>query len=97
MNILDYIPKGKAHAVKGNKLAEILGVDERTVRELIMKERNKGAVILNVGGGSRGYFVPILPDEIDCVVKELDAVNGRIFPAETQKENLMQVLELFPI
>lgn len=97
MNILDYIPHGKDHAVKGNKLAEILGIDERTVRELVMKERNKGAVILNVGGGGNGYFIPILPDEIDCVVKELDAVNGRIYPAQTQKENLEQMLEVYPI
>lgn len=97
MNIADVIPKGKKNAVKGSLLATMLGVDERTVREMVVKARNDGAIILNQGGGNNGYFIPILPEEIDCVVKELDAVNGRFYTAQVQRENLMQMLEVFPL
>ena len=51
-DIMELIPFGRENAVKGRKLAEMLGVDERTVREMVTKERNKGSVIINVGGGN---------------------------------------------
>lgn len=97
MNIVDIIPKGRDNAIKGDKLADMLGVDERTVRELVMKARNQGAVILNVGGGNRGYFIPVLPEEIDYVHKEYDAIMGRIYPAQCSAENLREIMNTFPI
>lgn len=97
MNILDYIPKGKENAIKGRKLATMLNVDERTVRNMVMQARNNGAVILNNGNNDNGYFIPVLPDDLECVYKEYDIVMGRAYAAQCAAENLRQVMELYPL
>ena len=95
MNIMDFIPKGRANAIKGSKRADELGITPREVRKLVMQARNKGECILNVGGGNKGYFIPILPEELKYVEKEYDSVMARIYPATMAAETLSQVFEVY--
>lgn len=53
--IIDLIPSGENHAVSMGSLARILGVDTRTVRLLIQREREHGHII---AGTDAGLFIP---------------------------------------
>lgn len=56
VRILRYIPYGKENAISRKELCEKTGLGDRTVRELINKER-ESAVIINVQDG-KGYYRP---------------------------------------
>lgn len=94
-NILDLIPVGHENAIRRSKLCELTGKDDRAMRNLIMEQRNAGAVILNMQDG-RGYFRPKLPEEIDLVAEAADAARGRLYAAQVAVESLNQMLELYP-
>lgn len=93
MNIADYIPYGHENAINRRLLEQITGFDDRYNRQLIMKARNEGAVILNMEDG-KGYFQPILPQEIDLVRKSYNKEAGRYYASATMMKLLEQVFEL---
>ncbi|MBQ6264919.1 MAG: hypothetical protein IJK60_05660 [Clostridia bacterium] len=94
MNILDYIPTGHANAISRRKLTELTGLNDRRNRNLIMKEKMQGALILNMEDG-KGYFKPDLPAEIDLVRKAFDKESGRCYAASTVMERLAEALVTF--
>ncbi len=94
MNIVDYIPYGRNNAIKRRKLEELTGLSDRHNRELIMKARNQGTLILNMEDG-KGYFRPILPEELDCIKKAYDKEAGRNYASGVMMELLSEVFDLF--
>lgn len=57
MELIDFIPYGRSNAVSMKTLAERLGVDPRTLRLLIQREREQGAPICS-DWEYGGYFIP---------------------------------------
>jgi hypothetical protein len=55
VNILDYIPQGRANAVTRRELGLILNLPDRTIRNMIEDARREGAIIINDGSGI-GYY-----------------------------------------
>ena len=60
MEIINFIPYGKANAVSRNELSNVTGLNDRKVRLLISKAR-KECVILSLENGS-GYYQPTADD-----------------------------------
>lgn len=58
MKILDYIPVGRNNAIAMRELSKRLGVDPRTLRALIYRERRHGAAICS-DWERGGYFIPV--------------------------------------
>jgi len=62
MKLFDMIPEGEAHAIPKTELAQALGLPERTLRQLVHKERRMGRQILtNCQTG--GYYRPVDPSD----------------------------------
>ena len=59
MTITDFIPYGKENAVSREYLANMTGLDDRTVRELIEKAR-KDVPIISL---KKGYYLPLVEEE----------------------------------
>ena len=59
MNIIDYIPKGKANAISRKNLCNLTRLSDREVRERIANER-RYTVILSCDLG--GYYLPTKED-----------------------------------
>lgn len=90
MDIKDYLVKGHANPTPAVDIALVIGVDERTVREMIGKARDNGDVILRSGGTPGGYFLPDMPGDLEYLkafVAEEESrrskVSRRISPAKT--------------
>lgn len=62
-SIVDYIPFGHENAISRRDLARITGLNDRHMRECIMRERRE-TPILNMQDGS-GYFRPDMNDSGD--------------------------------
>ena len=60
IDIVQVIPVGHENALTGRRLARMLGVNQRTVREMISKARKRTAII-NMQDGA-GYFLPTEDD-----------------------------------
>lgn len=56
MRISDFIPAGSENAVRRLELVALTGLDERTVRAMIARERKQGIPILS--DNQNGYFMP---------------------------------------
>lgn len=64
MDITKFIPYGKKNAVSGKELKQIIGCDERTIKQHIANARLKGSVICSILDGNKGgYFIPESPAE----------------------------------
>lgn len=63
MNIVDFIPTGKANAVTREQLCSLTGLRDRAVRKLIEIARIEGAIIINAQDGA-GYYVSDDPVDI---------------------------------
>lgn len=63
MNIVELIPRGKENAITRERLCEITGVSDRTVRGYIHDAREKGEMIIS-STGSKGYYLPTKRDEV---------------------------------
>ena len=55
MDIMMFIPKGRENAISRQTLVGVLGLPDRTVRNLIEEARRRGEIILNDGSGV-GYW-----------------------------------------
>ena len=90
--IVDLIPSGESHAVRMDSLASILGVDTRTVRLLIQKEREHGHVI---AGTDAGLFIPAndleLKEYIARVCSRIYTEVRTINPALAENGQFMKV------
>lgn len=73
--VYELLPTGKSNAVRKEKLCAKLGIDARTLRKYIMKERQDGAVILS-NAKTGGYYRPSTPEELDEFIK---TQKGQIF------------------
>lgn len=62
--IFELLPTGKDKAIKKTTLCNQLNVSERTLRDIIKRERQDGAVILS-NAGTGGYYKPSNTQEID--------------------------------
>ena len=65
--VLSLIGYGKDSAITGKDLSRLSGADERQIREIISKAREK-AVIINDQDGT-GYYRPVLPEEASNVLR----------------------------
>lgn len=59
-DFLAALPVGRENAMTGRRLADALGTDDRTLRELI-RQANEANVL--VSADDAGYFVPLTADE----------------------------------
>ena len=58
--MIELIPTGKQNAITRKRLCDITGLDDRTVREKIEKEKPNNPII-NLQNGE-GYFMPSLEE-----------------------------------
>lgn len=68
MKITDYIGHGRENAVTRSRLAEITGLGDRTIRELISQAR-RDTVIINLQNG-KGYYLATDTEEINRFVEQ---------------------------
>lgn len=97
MNITDFIeiiPRGHENAISRIRLEELTGYSDRINRDMIMKARNSGVIILNLEDG-KGYFRPKLPEELSLCVKCLQKEQGRLYAAQVACENLEAAIEFY--
>lgn len=82
MNISGYIPYGQMNAISRHDLAATIGVNERTVREMIKKENielaDKGLAILS-SSHSKGYWLSGDKDEMRRYLAENDSRIRRLY------------------
>lgn len=60
-DLLNHIPTGKENAIHADALADQMNVCERSLRLMIRKEREAGAVIV---GDKSGYYLPADHNEL---------------------------------
>lgn len=68
MKITDYIGRGRENAVTRSRLAELTGLGDRTIREMISQERRE-TVIINLQNGD-GYYIPTKAEEVKRFVSQ---------------------------
>ena len=88
MQITDYIPYGKDHAISRAELARITGLKDREVRKAIKRELGRGTVILS-SAAARGYWRTDDTAEIEAFIRESD--HRRMTEAKTV-ESLRRLL-----
>lgn len=71
MQISDYIPYGKDHAISRAELARLTGLKDRQVRKSIKRELGRGTVILS-SASARGYWRTDDLAEIEAFIRESD-------------------------
>lgn len=79
MNIIDYIPRGRENAISRQRLAQITGLTDNKMRELIRKARRE-TVIINLQDG-RGYYQPTTIEEVDRFIAQEEHRAKSIFYA----------------
>jgi len=65
--ISDFLEKGKSRAITGRAIADVLGVDLRTVTKMIEVERRAGIPICancDTGLDQQGYYLAETEDEL---------------------------------
>lgn len=62
------IPMGRENAYKLDLLSSIMGVDERTIRQMIEDLTTNGCVVCNLQNG-KGYFRPTTDDDFEAMIK----------------------------
>lgn len=69
VNVLEFIPRGKENAITRAELVEKIGLDDRTVRELIHDKRTKGEFIISSTSG-KGYYLPEKREEMERFINQ---------------------------
>ena len=69
MQIADYLSRGRVNAVPLRYLVMMTGVEERSIRRMIEKERRAGTPIL--ADNETGYFLPVNEMEKDRCVQSM--------------------------
>ena len=90
MSILDYLQHGAGNAVTAEKLAEVTGLDVRTVRNLVQLERMQGVPICARNEDPFGYFIAECPNELQDYVHSL---KRRLRSIYTTYISLVEVLD----
>lgn len=83
--------EGKGKEILGSMIAERTGIDYDTVRAIISHLITKHHKL--IGSNSRGYFVPVTPDEIAEVTKSLRhrGIMILVRAAQLQKTSLVEI------
>lgn len=68
MEIIEYIPKGKANAVSRNYLKTVTGMTDRHIRMAIQAFNESGEGIIACEAG-KGYFVPETRSEAESYIR----------------------------
>ena len=68
-NSLSFLRVGRSRGVKCNDLADMMGLDERTLRRKIQSERKTGAVIM--ADCKNGYFLPEGPADVQAFIRQM--------------------------
>lgn len=71
-SIEEFIPYGAKNAIKRRDLVNIIGLCDRTVRELIENARKAGTIIVNMQDG-KGYFRPETRRELEIYIRQEEA------------------------
>lgn len=69
--IADLLCRGQENAVPLRDLCSMTGLDGRTVRRTIERERRAGIPILSSVSGTTGYFLPGNPAEVERFAKSM--------------------------
>ncbi|MFT3950642.1 MAG: hypothetical protein QM689_01540 [Oscillospiraceae bacterium] len=94
VNIIEYISTGAENAVTQAKLAAVLGVETRTVRQLIHKARCMGAVICSTPDErTGGYYLPASPEQAKPYVRFQQSRNKSAQRALRSAEDYIQERE----
>ena len=63
-DVLDVIPSGSEHKIAIRDVSQLIGIDERTVYDVINSLRKKGVpVCAKRSGDDRGYFIAETEEE----------------------------------
>ena len=90
--LTELIPTGKANAIPMKILAELLDVNERTLRQLVQKAREQGAPICSECEGSNsGYYMPADPQEAESYFKQQ---HSRIKSARAALNGVTEYLQI---
>ena len=68
-NSLSFLRVGRSRGVKCYDLADMMGLDERTLRRKIQSERKTGAVIM--ADCKNGYFLPEGPADVQAFIRQM--------------------------
>lgn len=70
-DMYDYIPCGKKNAISKERLVEITGLNERTVREMIAEIRMNIGTVCSTST-SKGYYKPSSRQELQEFIDETE-------------------------
>ena len=87
--VVDMIPVGKKNAITREKLARLLGTNDRTARELVRKAREYGYIIINEQDG-RGYY---RTDDLDMMERQYKQDTRRALSVLSRRKTLRQILK----
>lgn len=85
------IPKGRNNACRGCNLALLMGVDERTIRQMIEDLTVSGYTVCNLQNG-KGYYRPETEEDIEAM---LNLTASRAHSLLRKKYALKKSLERF--
>lgn len=91
INILDYIPKGRANAIPRARLRYITGLTDSKMRELI-REARKDVPILNLQTGE-GYYIPDNKEEVRRYIKQEEHRAKSIFANLRSAKDYLEKLD----
>ena len=91
MNIVDYIPRGKEHAISRQKLAEITGLNDSAMRKEIAKAR-RDTCIINFQNG-KGYYRPTDKAEVERYIRQEEHRAKSIFYNLQGAKNYLNQME----
>ena len=69
MSVSTILSPGRENAIKRDELSALLGIDERSLRRQIQKERKAGALIMS--DCKHGYFLPSSEDDVKRFIKSM--------------------------
>lgn len=92
MNILDYVPKGRANRISTRELMKRTGITTpRALRETIRKQREKGAIIASTKADGGGYFIPESRAELWAYAKETERQGASTFATLKATRELLKL------
>lgn len=92
--IAEFLKTGKDNAVPSKVLAKKVGCGSvRDLRDLVAKERQRGAVILSTSRNGGGYYLPADAEEVREFVRTLDARARHTFLALRSARKYLKEIE----
>lgn len=89
--INELLSSGAGHARTGKEIANLLGVDIRTITEQIERERRAGQPICASMNG--GYYLAANREELQAYC---DCIKGRAIEIFKTRQALIKVIDLLP-